>query len=452
MKYYIITIVTLLAYLQVNAQLQISPGTRWNSNNTTYIVLENMGLQYDAATTLLDNYFKFTGNSNSTISGSQLPIFRSIELAKNGAAKLVLQRSFNLTQSFTFNGGLCDLNGFDIFMESSAFLNNESETSRIMGSGGYVRMSASLNAPSSANPGNLGVVISSSQNLGAVIIQRGHQSQTNGNGLGNSILRYYDITPNNNSALNATLRLNYFNAELNGLDENSLVFWKSSNNLNWTNEGFTTRNTTTNYVEKTGIAAFSRWTLSSIGNILPVTGLSLSGKWKNNAAELNWTTLAEYNNHYFNIERKYANENNFVTVGKKNSLHADGNSQSPSYYHSIDPASDNRGAIFYRLRQVDIDGKFSYSNTISIGPDAAKVFIEKIYPTVTVQQSIYVEVGNMNLHQMEISLYDMTGRVLLKKKLKYESQLLQLPTLTAGVYQLRFLSGEWQQQSNFIKQ
>ncbi len=435
------------------AQLSIQNGTYWKVSGNTYTVLNDVDLVNNGNLIMDDGFFKFTGNKNTSISGNQLTKFTDIILEKDVVNKVMLQRNINIENRLTFVSGLFDLNNFDVALAGTGFLVGENENSRVIGAnGGKIKIDVNLSAPSSANPGNLGAIISSSQNLGTVIIQRGHQSQTNGAGGGNSILRYYDIIPANNTALNATLRFHYLNAELNGLAENNLVLWKSINNTNWTNEGYTSRDMTTNYVEKTGIPGFSRWTLSSVGNALPVTGLKLSGRWHNNASQLDWVTLAEYNNRHFTIERKYNNENNFTVVGVKNSLHADGNSQSPSSYHWIDPAAANKGNIFYRLHQVDLDGKFSYSNIITIRPDVAELFVEKLYPTAGVQQSIYMQTGNLDLKQVEISLYDMTGRLYMKKKVNYESQWLQLPLLTAGAYQLHIVSGEWRYQSNFIKQ
>src|SRR4030095_8584173 len=95
---------------------------------------------------------------------------------------------------------------------------------------------------------------------GSTTIRRGHQSQPIPSA--GSIFRYYDILPTNNNSLNATFRFQYFDAELNGFNENTIVMWKSPDNINWTNQGFTVRNTIANYVEQSGIADFSRWTLS----------------------------------------------------------------------------------------------------------------------------------------------------------------------------------------------
>ena len=213
---------------------------------------------------------RFTGNLTTQIEGSNLPFFDIISIEKTGGAQLQLARNINVRTAIQFNTGLFNLNGNTIFLTTNGILNGESAASHITGTNGFIEGSMLLNAPASQNPGNLGAVISSNQDLGLVIVRRGHQSQTNAAGNGNSVLRYYDISSANNTALNATLRFNYLDAELNGLSENELVLWKSTGSNIWTNEGFTSRDIGANYVEKTGIPGFSRWTLSSPNNALPV--------------------------------------------------------------------------------------------------------------------------------------------------------------------------------------
>jgi hypothetical protein len=179
--------------------------------------------------------------------------------------------SINVISGINFTSGLFNLNNNTILLFPNGLLNGESETSRLYdANGGYIEITTTLNAPSSVNPGNLGAMISSLQNLGSTTIRRGHQSQALP-GTGSSILRYYDILPSDNKSLDATLRFHYFDAELNGYDENTMVMWKSPDNINWSNESYTTRNTTSNYVEKTSIADFSRWTLSKDDANRPLT-------------------------------------------------------------------------------------------------------------------------------------------------------------------------------------
>jgi hypothetical protein len=85
------------------------------------------------------------------------------------------------------------------------------------------------------------------------------------------------------ATLNATLRLRYFDSELNGQNENVLVIYKSNDNgSNWNNMSQTTRNTNANYVEKTGISNLALQTLANDAAIAAdgVTGLVFTGQGK----------------------------------------------------------------------------------------------------------------------------------------------------------------------------
>ena len=80
----------------------------------------------------------------------------------------------------------------------------------------------------------------------------------------NAITRTYSIAPTGGSGFAATVRLHYLDAELNGNTEALLHLWRLSGS--WTDQdpsaASTTRDTTANWVQQTGIAAFSDWTLA----------------------------------------------------------------------------------------------------------------------------------------------------------------------------------------------
>src|SRR5712671_605335 len=87
----------MLAAFCSNAQLQIGAGTSWKSEAGTYVVLDSMGLQHDVTSASLDNIFKFTGNTNTSISGTTLPFFTDVEVALTGTSKIILQRAINIS-------------------------------------------------------------------------------------------------------------------------------------------------------------------------------------------------------------------------------------------------------------------------------------------------------------------------------------------------------------------
>lgn len=101
---------------------------------------------------------------------------------------------------------------------------------------------------------------------------------------GGSIAREYNISVPAGS-YNATLRLHYEDNELNGSVESSMALW-NYNGSAWTAIGKTGNNTTSNYVEQSGLTNISnRWTCSDNSNVVQWNG-SVSNDW-NTAA--NWT-------------------------------------------------------------------------------------------------------------------------------------------------------------------
>ena len=101
-----------------------------------------------------------------------------------------------------------------------------------------------------------------------------------------SINREYDITVTATS-YNATLRLHYEDAELNGNSETAMGIWK--NPASWTSIGKTASDNTNNYIEQSGLTNIaSRWTCSEIPGVVSWNG-SVSTAW-NTAA--NWTNVS----------------------------------------------------------------------------------------------------------------------------------------------------------------
>src|SRR5216684_2662093 len=117
------------------------------------------------------------------------------------------------------------------------------------------------------------------------------------------IQRTFLIQPQNNTALNATLRFYYLDAELNGDNASTLSLWKSSDGITWMQIGADTRNAVSKYVEKAGIADFSYWTLTDLINPLPLTLLSFRTTCEDGYAMLYWQTGVEGGLEYFLVQR-----------------------------------------------------------------------------------------------------------------------------------------------------
>lgn len=94
---------------------------------------------------------------------------------------------------------------------------------------------------------------------------------------------------------------------------------------------------------------------------LPVELVSFIGEVEDNTIKLTWITASELNNDYFQVEKSEDGINfNVVSI-----IQGNGTTNSLSNYTAYDDMP-NASTIYYRLKQVDFDGKFEYSDIISI--------------------------------------------------------------------------------------
>ncbi|MBK7882699.1 MAG: hypothetical protein IPJ81_01860 [Chitinophagaceae bacterium] len=109
----------------------------------------------------------------------------------------------------------------------------------------------------------------------------------------------------------------------------------------------------------TGITSFSPWSILSPITILPVKLISFNAAIINkDEAKLSWSTATENNNDHFDIERS-TDGRNFAKISETK---GQGNSSVRTDYSLITTIKGLSGTIYYRLKQVDISGKITYSS------------------------------------------------------------------------------------------
>ncbi len=121
--------------------------------------------------------------------------------------------------------------------------------------------------------------------------------------------------------------------------------------------------------------------LSGNSTTLPVEWLDINAKaLDENLVQLNWRTASETNNSHFEVERM-ENNNQWNAIGNKR---GNGTTSIVSNYQYIDNVNgiskEINKIIYYRLKQIDFDGHYDYSKTVSV--DFSKVELDKmtIYP------------------------------------------------------------------------
>ena len=117
---------------------------------------------------------------------------------------------------------------------------------------------------------------------------------------------------------------------------------------------------------------FSNMIDTTISTDLPVELISFSLSIKNNNdVILEWSTASETNSYGFELQRSEGNENKFQKIGF---VRSKGTASTPKHYSYIDKDLA-KGGYIYRLKQIDLDGSYQFSDTIQITVGLGMQFI-----------------------------------------------------------------------------
>jgi len=148
--------------------------------------------------------------------------------------------------------------------------------------------------------------------------------------------------------------------------------------------------------------------LTQLTDIVPVEMLTFTASVRNSQVQLLWSTASELNNRGFEIERSVNDASNFVTIGF---VDGKGSSTEISYYSFTDnPQVSGANQIYYRLKQFDFDGTFTYSNIVNVSYDLPAEFVlnqnypNPFNPTTTISYFVPKE------SFVSIKVYDFLGR------------------------------------------
>jgi hypothetical protein len=176
---------------------------------------------------------------------------------------------------------------------------------------------------------------------------------------------------------------------------------------------------------------------SNTGTTLPVELLSFTATAKNNDVLLSWTTASENNNKGFEVERSADNRSfEFASFVK-----GAGNSSRKLTYGLTDAkafTTANSNVLYYRLKQVDMDGKFAYSNTVRVTNGTQKANAVSVYPN-PFNSAYNVAFNAVEAGSVTLKMTDIQGRVVAEQtsvalKGLNELAITNLSGLEAGIY------------------
>lgn len=408
--------------------------------------------------------FTLAGDRTQTFEGA---VFTDIRIegksldGKNQVTK-ILTNQMEVTNSLTFapdsksllRTGTGNPGETSVILQTTARIIGESETSYISG---FLR-----SVPRAVNKGftntfsGIGVELTpNAADAGQVSVTRFTGVSATGIGGSKSIKRSFTFTSTNSENLSFSLVFRYLDADLKNeqevqyIDESKLLLFRSfSGSIPFTNLGKTSADPNANTLTRTfteGTLA-ATFTLGDQSNPLPVTITSFTAVAEGTDAVLNWATATEQNSQGFEVQVS----SDAKTYSKLGFVTSTANSSTPRSYQYRDVTAGKAGTRYYRLRQLDLDGKEAF-----IGPKAV-VFGAPMFTSVRAYPNPFGSEVNLSLQTIAagpatVSVIDGVGRQVRawQPTLAAGASTLTLPglqNLSKGLYimQVRYSDGQTQ--------
>ena len=180
----------------------------------------------------------------------------------------------------------------------------------------------------------------------------------------------------------------------------------------------------------------------------------------NNSVRLNWTTISEVNNYGFEVERAIGSPSNFETL-PGSFIAGHGTTNVPQHYRFTDNAVQS-GRLYYRLKQMDLDGTINYTEPISVdvltgvgeGPLPIEFSLKQNYPN-PFNPSTKIEFSIAKAGFVSLKVYDILGRgvaTIVNEQLNQGNYAKTFPGdgLSSGVYWYKLTAGNFSGTKKFI--
>ena len=172
---------------------------------------------------------------------------------------------------------------------------------------------------------------------------------------------------------------------------------------------------------------------------LPIELISFDASPTNNkTVALEWKTATQINNDYFTIEKSIDGENWEIV----NRIDGAGNASNIFSYKSVDN-TPYLGTSFYRLKQTDFDGKFTYSSTQPVTLLAKENIQLSIYPNPNEGKQFFIHLNKEFLKEAKVLITDLSGRTIVSQELNgtEQNKILFEVELSSGFYFVTVTSG-----------
>jgi len=238
---------------------------------------------------------------------------------------------------------------------------------------------------------------------------------------------YYVIEATGGTGYSYDILLYYDHALIGNItSESAIVMSKRPTGAGaWTFPG-SSDNAVSNSVSATGLSSFSEFTITDDASLLPVEFIELKAVYRNQQVELGWITMNETNTAYAELQRS-ADGRNFEPIVR---IQAAGNSDARQYYSYNDKLAVP-GVNIYRVRMIDADSTFRYSNVATVKISETPALFIYSNPVSDGQFRIRCS------RNVQVTVYDLTGTVMFRQQLNAGAYVIPVASWHKGLYYLK---------------
>jgi hypothetical protein len=224
---------------------------------------------------------------------------------------------------------------------------------------------------------------------------------------------------------------------VSSMPDMTVAHWNSASSQ-WEdlgNGGYSGNSASGYVISAISTSTFSPFALASStpANPLPITLVAFNAVMHGPVVDLTWITATETNNAFFTVERS-RDGIDFETVV---TVEGAGTTSAEQRYAATDDAP-YRGWSYYRLRQTDLDGHFTYSDIVPVNNASA---LGSVYPNpVRGDHFTFVTGGGLAADAL-VRVLDMTGKLVASYPVTGDRVEIHSGSLGEGVYSLQVISG-----------
>jgi len=392
----------------------------------------------------------FDGNSSQQITGTRTTNFVNVQLNED----VEILAPYTITTNLDLSGGCLILGDYDLTIPTSASISNygpgkyiktsgdgaliqnvnavETDITYHVGTTSY--MPVILKQASGASTGNFEVRI-----IDGIWSTGESETGTNYSLTDECVNKTWLIEKDpgvTNVDLTMTMQWNAGD-EVNNFD-NQQCYISHYNNGAWDKQTPIAADGSDPYtVSRINITSLSPYSVAgnNCGYALHIELIEFSAKAIDYDAVLNWETASEINNKGFEIHRSF-NGNDFENIGF---VKGNGNSNNLNHYEFTDfsPTQNQSGIVYYRLKQIDFNGKFELSKIKQVAFQNTNNSKFIIWPNPT--QGI-LNIAHTTQDIKWIKVLDFTGKTLLIKENDVFNNI-DISFLSKGMYLIEIFNG-----------